>query len=81
VSLFRFEEGHVFSIEPGLYLEGRVGVRIENLCTVVPDPSDPRFLRVEPLTFSPLDGRLIDSSLLDAGEKTFLEQFARRYDR
>lgn len=27
-------EGNVFSIEPGIYLPGRFGVRIENICTV-----------------------------------------------
>ncbi len=76
VSLMKFEEGHVFSIEPGIYLAGKLGVRIENLCTVVPDPADERFLQVEPMTFSPLDARLIDSALLGEAEKDFLVKFA-----
>lgn len=74
-----FEVGHVFSIEPGLYQEGTGGVRIENLCTVVPDPEQEGWLRVEPLTFSPLDDRLIDDTLLDTSERTFLAHYAARW--
>lgn len=73
-----FEEGHVFSIEPGLYIEGVGGVRIENLCTVVRDGERDDWFRVEPLTFSPLDERLIDETLLDASERAFLTGFAAR---
>ncbi len=77
------EPGQVFSIEPGVYLPGWGGVRIENLCTVVEDTVEPpkgvprRFLRVKPLTFSPLDGRLIDRKLLTDFEKRFLAWFKR----
>lgn len=28
------EPGHCFSVEPGIYLPGRFGVRIENIVTV-----------------------------------------------
>jgi Xaa-Pro aminopeptidase len=69
--------GHVFSIEPGYYHAGFGGVRIENLCTVVVDPDDDHFLRVQPLTFSPLDQRLIDEEMLTAQEKRFLKWFAK----
>ena len=70
-----FEEGQVFSIEPGLYLEGVGGVRIENLCTVAADGAQKDWLRVVPLTFSPLDARLIDDAMLDAGERAFLDAY------
>ena len=72
------EEGHVFSIEPGLYVEGVGGVRIENLCTARQDPEREGFLRVEPLTFSPLDASLIDDALLDDRERAFLREYAAR---
>lgn len=81
LSAMALEEGHVFSIEPGLYLEGVGGVRIENLCTVVPDAGREGWLRVEPLTFSPLDARLIDDALLDAGEREFLSAYTARWLR
>lgn len=69
------EPGHVFSIEPGVYLAGYGGVRIENLVTCVEDPEQEGFLRIRPLTFSPLDKRLIERSLLTAHEKAFLAWF------
>jgi Xaa-Pro aminopeptidase len=69
------EAQQVFSIEPGVYQPGVGGVRIENLCTAVPDPEREDFLRVEPLTFSPLDGRLLDRSLLGPEELAFVSRF------
>ncbi len=71
--------GQVFSIEPGLYLDGELGIRIESLCTVEEDAEDKNFLRVRPLTFSPLDKRLIDRSMLTAGERAFLAWFNERW--
>jgi Xaa-Pro aminopeptidase len=75
-SQLSLDEGHVFSIEPGVYLEGVGGVRIENLCTVVADGERAGFWRVIPLTFSPLDERLIEPALLDEREREFLRGYA-----
>jgi Xaa-Pro aminopeptidase len=78
MSTLGIEEGHVFSIEPGLYVEGVGGVRIENLCTVTAEGEKEGFLRVEPLTFAPLDARLIDDSLLNDREREFVAWYATR---
>lgn len=67
--------GHVFSIEPGLYEAGVGGVRIENLCTVITDPQNDKFLCVLPLTFAPLDKRLFDTEMLTGQEKQFLQYY------
>lgn len=81
------EPGQVFSIEPGVYLPDVGGVRIENLCTLVEDSETPpkgvprKFLRVKPLTFSPLDLRLVDKTMLTAHEKAFLKWFHLKGDR
>jgi Xaa-Pro aminopeptidase len=80
LSTVGLEEGQVFSIEPGLYVEGTGGVRIENLCTVVPDPEQKDWLRVEPLTFSPLDEGLIEDGMLDDAERVFLARFRAGWD-
>lgn len=70
------EVGHVFSIEPGIYIAGFGGVRIENLCTVLPAPDAPGFLDVVPLTFAALDERLIDHARLGPAEEAFLARWA-----
>lgn len=72
------EEGHVFSIEPGVYLPKFGGIRIENLCTVEPVPKSKDFLRVTPLTFSPFDKRLIEPKMLSPDEKAWLSAFEKR---
>lgn len=75
------EEGFVFSIEPGVYLPDFGGIRIENLCVLEKAAKKPGFLAVQPLTFSPLDDRLIDPKLLAPSEKAFLRAYAKRYSR
>jgi Xaa-Pro aminopeptidase len=71
------EEGMVFSIEPGVYLEKFGGVRIENLCTLERIKGVPGFLQVKPLTFSALDARLIERKLLNEEERAWLAQYMR----
>jgi Xaa-Pro aminopeptidase len=77
----KLEVGHVFSIEPGLYVPNFAGVRIENLCTLVEDTVRQGFLRVLPLTFAPLDERLIDFSMLSTSDVAFLEYFKKRFEK
>ena len=58
--------GMVVSDEPGVYKEGRHGIRIENLVTVIPDRSTEfgNFYRFETLTLVPYEKDLIDIDLL-----------------
>ncbi len=75
------EAGMVVSNEPGLYLKGQYGIRIESLLLVrqwdAPE-SETRFLEFDPLTLVPLDRRLIDRELLDGGERLWLDGYHRR---
>ena len=48
-------------------------------CTLEPGPEG--FMRVRPLTFSPLDKRLIDAKLLSPDEKAFLKLFEKQAPR
>lgn len=72
------QAGMILSNEPGYYKAGDYGIRIENLVLVVAcsdDPEDRGFMRFENLTWAPIDRRLIDVSLLNAGERKWLNDY------
>ena len=77
-SLSALEPGMILSIEPGLYVEGSHGVRIENLYVVVADPDAPGWLRFDVLTMVPLQRSLIDESMLTPGEAAWVDAYHRR---
>lgn len=67
-------EGMILSNEPGYYLQGQYGIRLENLLLV--QPADVAgFLRFEPLTLVPFDHKIILNSLLTSDEKTWLNHY------
>ncbi|MBO6137728.1 MAG: aminopeptidase P family protein [Lachnospiraceae bacterium] len=70
----RLKEGMDVTNEPGVYREGKFGVRIENVMLVAADKKteDGEFLRFENLTFVPIDDKGIDRSLMNSEE---LEQY------
>ena len=73
--------GMVLSDEPGLYLAGEYGIRLENLLLVQPadfPDASRRFLRFETLTLAPFDRRLIALPLLDPGERAWLDAYHAR---
>lgn len=61
-----FEPGMIVSDEPGVYIEGKYGIRTESIVLTVEDESNAfgRFLRFEPLTFVPIDLDAIDVSYM-----------------
>ena len=74
--------GMILSNEPGCYLEGRFGIRIENLIVVTPPEAVPGGARpmmaFETLTLVPIDRALIDPSLLDSAERAWLDAYHAR---
>jgi len=72
-----FRAGMTITDEPGIYVPGRFGVRIENTLLVVPDRETPfgKFLRFEPLTLCPIDLRPVDFTLLSADECQWLDDY------
>jgi len=75
------EAGMILSNEPGFYLEGEYGIRIENLVNVIDSPDADGFLAFETLTLAPIDKRLIDPDLLTDTERDWLNAYHQRvYD-
>lgn len=72
--------GMIFSNEPGLYLTGRFGVRLENLVLVREERENEygSFLSLEPLTLAPFDRDAIDVSLLSDRELAQLNTYHAR---
>ncbi|MBU6500155.1 MAG: M24 family metallopeptidase, partial [Rhodospirillales bacterium] len=72
--------GMVLSDEPGFYLPGQYGIRLENLLLVQPAGlAAPRpFLRFETLSLAPFDRRLLDNALLTAPEVAWLDAYHAR---
>lgn len=75
--------GMISSNEPGLYREGKWGIRIENLVvnTRVASPTETEFgdfLHFETITYCPIDTRLIEPSLLDQVEVDWLNDYHRQ---
>ena len=71
------ESGMITSIEPGIYRPGRWGIRIENLVLNQPAGSTEfgEFLRFEALTLCPIDTRCLDTALLRADERAWLNDY------
>lgn len=72
--------GMTITDEPGVYLAGRFGVRIENVLLIDGGDSTEcgNFLRMEPLTLCPIDTTVIDRWLLDDNEVEWLNDYHRR---
>lgn len=70
--------GQVVSIEPGYYVPGFGGVRIENVAIVEKHPSYAGFLHFRPLTKVGFEPCLIDQSLLTAEEKQWLDEYEKQ---
>lgn len=69
--------GMTVTDEPGIYLEGRFGVRIENTLLIVPamETECGRFLRFEPLTLCPIDKCPIVMEMLTDEERQWLNNY------
>ncbi len=69
--------GMITSNEPGIYIEGEFGIRIENLilCIEKEKTQYGRFLTFEPLTLVPYDKELIDIDEMTIKEQTLLKSY------
>lgn len=73
------KEGMITSDEPGVYLEGEFGIRIENLILCVKKKSNEhgKFLEFKPLTLVPFDTELINMDDMTEEEQKLLKQYHR----
>ena len=74
------KEGMTITNEPGLYLEGKYGIRTENLLEVVfwKETEYGRFLKMEPLTLFPIDNKAIDVELMTREELDYLNDYHQK---
>ena len=75
-----FYEGMTTSNEPGYYEEGNFGIRIENVCIVVPantpyNFNDKEFLTLQDVTMTPISKDLMNMSLLNESEKAWINKY------
>lgn len=74
---YQVRPGNIFSNEPGLYREGKYGIRIENLILCVEDTTSEfgEFYKFQTLTKYPIDTKLIDKSLLNPDEVEWINDY------
>jgi len=76
------QPGMILSNEPGYYVAGKFGIRIENLVAVtapsVPGGGDREMLGFETLTLAPIDRRLIDAGVLGDEDRAWLDAYHAR---
>ncbi len=72
-----FEPGMTITDEPGIYEEGKLGIRIENelLCKPSAETEYGKFLCFEPITYCPIDTRPVLPELLSAEELEWLNAY------
>ena len=71
------EKGMVITNEPGIYLEGKYGIRIENLMLVVEDEKTEfgQFMKFDTITYCPIDLAGINKDMLTESEKQWLNNY------
>jgi len=76
------QPGMITTIEPGVYMVNRFGIRLENVVLVVKDENHSsqgsNFYKFETLTLCPIDLKLIKKEILDQEEILWLNAYHKR---
>lgn len=74
------EPGMILTNEPGVYKEGKFGIRIENIMVVVREKSNDcgEFYRFETISYCPIDLNGVDVALLNNDEKEWLNNYHKK---
>lgn len=77
ISNVTLEEGMLISNEPGIYREGKHGIRLENIIAVAKDGETEfgKFMRFDVLTYCPFELEAIKVELLSCEEKQWLNNY------
>ncbi|WP_160676184.1 aminopeptidase P family protein [Clostridium sp. C8-1-8] len=70
----KLEKGMILTNEPGIYKEGKHGIRTENMMLVVEaeETEYGKFMKFEPITYCPIDLEGLKTELLTSEEKQWL---------
>ena len=73
------EAGMVISDEPGVYLEGQYGIRIENILLAqnAVENGDGQFMNFENLTFVPLDRAALDTKYMNEDDLACINRYQK----
>ena len=76
----KLEKGMVLTDEPGVYREGRYGIRLENMVLVTEafENEFGQFLKFEPLTWCHFERDLLDQALLSAEDIAWINAYHQR---
>jgi Xaa-Pro aminopeptidase len=72
------QSGMVVTLEPGIYLEGEWGIRIENVYAVEKEEDNPDWMHFVPLTLLPYCHKLIDFDMLSRQELVWIDKYHQR---
>lgn len=68
--------GMILSNEPGFYVPGEYGIRLENLVLVQQDDAaESAYMKFETLSFAPFDRAMIKAELLSDAEQAWLDSY------
>ncbi|MCK5808788.1 aminopeptidase P family protein [bacterium] len=71
----RLQPGMMISNEPGFYLAGQYGIRIESIVEVVKDKEFENFFCFDTITVCPIDRRLVDQDIMTDDDKIWLTNY------
>ena len=75
--VYPLEEGMITTDEPGIYIEGQYGIRLENelICRKGEKNEYGQFMHFETITYVPMDLDAIDPAQMNETEKRYLNEY------